>query len=322
MIAALDVLRLFGGVVYLVLGGDMLVRGALGLARRTSIPPVIIGLTVVALGTSAPELVISVYAALSGFADVALGNVVGSNIANILLVLGAPALIGPIVADAAGLRRQTAFMVGVTLLFIGLAMNGELSSAEGLLLIGLLVAAMVSVYFFRLEVPGAEDLDEATQLQRVLGLPHKLSAAVLFVIVGIVLLPVGANLTVEGAVSIAQALSVPEVVIASTIIALGTSLPELSTTVIAAFHKSSDIAIGNVIGSNVLNILLVAGAAAAITPLTVASSLIRTDFWFLLVATALLMAFVMKRWPIGRATGSVMLVGYVTYAVVIFRTAA
>ncbi|MDX1480833.1 MAG: calcium/sodium antiporter [Woeseiaceae bacterium] len=317
MIAAIDVLRLLGGVVYLVLGGDLLVRGALGLARRTSIPPVIIGLTVVAFGTSAPELVISVLAAVNGYTDVALGNVVGSNIANVLLVLGAPAVISPIVADAAGLRRQSVFMVAITLVFIGLAMNGTLSSVEGFLLLGLLLAAMLSVYFFNLDVPGADEIDEAAQLERALGLPHKLFTAIGFVVLGIVMLPVGADLTVEAAVSIALALEIPEVVIASTIVALGTSLPELSTTLIAAFHRSSDIAIGNVIGSNVLNILLVAGASAAVASLPVAPSLIEIDFWALAAATLLLLALVVSRVPVGRAAGFVMLGGYAAYVLLI-----
>ncbi len=317
MIAVLDAVRLVGGLVYLVLGGDLLVRGALGLARRTSIPPLVIGLTVVALGTSAPELVISVYATLSGFTDVALGNVVGSNIANVLLVLGAPALISPIVADAAGLRRQSLFLVAVTVLFVGLLIDGVLSSHEGLLLLGVLLAAMLAVYFFRIDVAGTDDIDDAIQLQRVLGLPHKLFAAIAFVVVGIVMLPIGADLTVEGAVSIARALSVPDVVIASTIIAIGTSLPELSTTVIAAFHRSSDIAIGNIVGSNVLNILLVAGVTAALAPLPVARSLIDLDLWVVLAVAVLLLVFVLRRWPIGRAAGLLMLGGYVAYVVLI-----
>ncbi|MBT8085440.1 MAG: sodium:calcium antiporter [Woeseia sp.] len=316
-IEALDVVRLIGGLVYLVLGGDMLVRGALGLARRTSIPPLIIGLTVVALGTSAPELVISVYAAVSGLTDVALGNVVGSNIANILLVLGAPALISPIVANATGLRRQTAFMLAVTVLFVGLSLDGTLSSDEGLLLLGVLVAALFSAYFFGIEVAGADEVDDAEQLERVLGLPHKLFTAIGFVVAGIVMLPIGADLTVEGAVSIARSLSIPDVVIASTIVALGTSLPELSTTIIAAFHRSSDIAIGNVVGSNVLNVLLVAGASAMLAPLPVAASLIRLDFQVQVGVALLLLVFVLTRLPIGRAAGVAMLAGYVGYVAVV-----
>lgn len=317
MIEPLDALRLFGGVVYLVLGGDLLVRGALGLARRTSIPPVLVGLTVVALGTSAPELVISVYAAMSGFTDVALGNVVGSNIANILLVLGGPALISPVLSDARGLKVQCAFVFGVTALFVYLCFDGLLSRPEGLLLIGALIAALVLVYRFRIEMPGAETPDAADQLERVLGLPHKLLTAAGFVVLGIILLPLGADLTVEGAVAIAKAFDIPEVVIGSTIVALGTSLPELSTTLIAAFHKSSDIALGNVIGSNALNILLVAGASSAIATLPVPGSVIRLDLWLMLASTAVLMLFVVRKWPVGKATGLAFLAAYVAYLVLI-----
>ncbi|MBT8143807.1 MAG: calcium/sodium antiporter [Gammaproteobacteria bacterium] len=312
-IDALDLLRLVGGLVYLVLGGDLLVRGALAVARRTAIPPVIVGLTVVALGTSAPELVISVYSSLSGFTGVAIGNVVGSNIANVLLVLGAPALISPIRADAPGLRRQTGFMLAATVIFVGLAYNGTLAPLEGLLLLFLLFAAMVSVYVFGIEVPGADEVDEARQLQRVLGLPNNQVTAIVFIVAGIVMLPLGADLTVDGAVAIAAVFGIPEVVIGSTIVALGTSLPELSTTLIAAFHRSSDIAIGNVIGSNALNILLVAGASAAIAPLPVPPSLLVIDVWILLATAALMLLFVMRRWPVGRAAGVVMLAGYVGY---------
>lgn len=313
MIEVLDLLRLFGGLVYLVLGGDLLVRGALGLARRTSIPPVVIGLTVVALGTSAPELVISVYAALSGYTDVAIGNVVGSNIANVLLVLGAPALISPVLADATGLRRQTGFMFGVSVLFVALMYDGSLSRPEGLLLLGVLIAALVLVYYLKIEIPGADEADEADQLQRVLGLPRKLVPAVALVVFGMVMLPIGADLTVEGAVSIATAFAIPEVVIGSTIVALGTSLPELSTTLIAAFHRSSDIALGNVIGSNALNILLVAGASSAIATLPVPASIIAFDAWVLLAATIALLVFVLRRWPVGRLAGGAFLLGYVGY---------
>jgi cation:H+ antiporter len=309
----LDVILLVGGIVYLVLGGDLLVRGALGLARHTSISPFVIGLTIVALGTSAPELVISVYAALSGYTDVALGNVVGSNIANILLVLGAPALISTIVVDAPELKHQSFFMIAVTLLFVGLSMDGTLSSFEGLLLLGLLIAAMLTMYLFKIEAPGTDEIDDADQLQRVLGLPFKLLAAIAFVVAGMILLPLGANLTVEGAVSIARALEIPDVVIASTIIAIGTSLPELSTTIIAAFHRSSDIAIGNVIGSNVLNILLVLGAAAALAPLPVPHSLIELDFWVMVAVALMLLIFVVNRWQIGRFAGCFMLIAYIAY---------
>lgn len=311
----LDVLRLFGGFVYLVLGGDLLVRGALGLSRRMSVPPIIVGLTVVAFGTSAPELVISTYATATGFPGVALGNVVGSNIANILLVLGVPALISPILADRQSFGRHTALMVLISIIFVTMTWNGIVSRIDGALMLLMLVALMVFVYRRRVAVPGLDVDDDEDQYERVLGLPGKVLSAVIFVALGVILLPLGADLTVEGATAIARRFSIPEVVIGSTVVALGTSLPELTTTVIAAFHRSSDIALGNVIGSNVFNILLVAGASALVAPLPVPDDFRQFDLWVMLGASVFLLAVVMLRLPINRLAGLVLASGYVAYIV-------
>lgn len=309
----LDVLRLFGGFVYLVLGGDLLVRGALGLSRRTSISPVIVGLTVVAFGTSAPELVISVYATAAGFTGVALGNVVGSNIANVLLVLGVPAMIRPIVADAAALVKHSVFMVLVSVVLIAMAWNGVLSRIEGIVLFGGLVGLLWFVYRAGVELPGVDTPDEEDQYERVLGMPSKVPVAVMFIVLGIVLLPVGADLTVEGATAIARALDIPEVVIGSTVVALGTSLPELTTTVIAAFHRSSDIALGNVIGSNVFNILLVGGASAMVAPLPIPPEFAAFDLWVMLAVALLVCGYIFLHRPIGRLSGGVFFAAYLAY---------
>lgn len=309
----LDVLRLFGGFVYLILGGDMLVRGALGLSRRMSVSPIIIGLTVVALGTSAPELVISVYATAAGFPGVALGNVVGSNIANILLVLGVPALISPILADRQSVGRHTELMVLISIIFVVMAWNGIVSRIDASIMLLMLVALMVFVYRRRVAVPGLDIDDDENQYERVLGLPGRVLSAVGFVVLGIILLPLGADLTVEGATALARRFSIPEVVIGSTVVALGTSLPELTTTVIAAFHRSSDIALGNVIGSNVFNILLVAGASALVAPLPVPAEFRQFDLWVMLGAALFLLAFVMLRLPINRAAGLILAGSYVAY---------
>lgn len=309
----LDVLRLFGGFVYLVLGGDLLVRGALGLSRRMAVSPIIVGLTVVAFGTSAPELVISVYATASGFPGVALGNVVGSNIANILLVLGVPALIRPILADRQAVGRHTGLMILISVIFVMMTWNGVVSRLDGALMLLMLVAMMVIVYQRRLAVPGLDIEDDEDQYERVLGLPSKVLSAVLFVALGVILLPLGADLTVDGATAIARRFSIPEVVIGSTVVALGTSLPELTTTVIAAFHRSSDIALGNVIGSNVFNILLVAGASALVAPLPVPAEFRQFDLWVMLGASLFLLVFVLFRLPINRLAGLVLASGYVGY---------
>lgn len=309
----LDVLRLFGGFVYLILGGDLLVRGALALSRRTSVSPIVIGLTVVALGTSAPELVLSVYATATGFTGVALGNVVGSNIANVLLVLGVPAIISPIMADSKELRNQTAMMVAISVVFLLMIIGGELSRLEGALLVCGLGGMLVFVRRRGLKLPGIDAPDEAIQLERVLGIPSQVRSAIIFLVLGILLLPLGANLTVEGAVAIAKRLDISDVVIGSTIIAIGTSLPELTTTVIAAFHKSSDIAIGNVIGSNVFNILLVAGVSAVVAPLPAPAEFLGFDIWAMLGAALLMLTFMLLRRPIGRTAGLVFVITYIGY---------
>ena len=307
MIEAVDVLRLFGGFVYLILGGDLLVRGALALSRRTSISPWIVGLTVVAFGTSAPELVLSVYATATGFTGVALGNVVGSNIANVLLVLGVPALISPIVADTGEVRRQVVYMVAVTMVFIVMILGGVVSRIGGL------AATFAFMVRRGMSVPGTSSLDEAEQFERVLGIPSYVRFAVLFLLLGTLLLPLGANLTVEGATAIARRLDISDVVIGSTVIAIGTSLPELTTTVIAAFHRSSDIALGNVIGSNLFNILLVAGASAVVAPLPAPVAFRSFDIWVMLAAAVAMLVLVMLKRPIGRVMGVLFVAAYVAY---------
>lgn len=318
MTDALDLLRLFGGFIYLVLGGDLLVRGALGLSRRTSISPVVVGLTVVAFGTSAPELVISTYATATGYTGVALGNIVGSNIANVLLVLGIPALISPIIADTKSCGSHALFMVAVSIVFVLMIFGGVLSRLDGGILLGSLIALLVSMYMRGATLPGADMLDDASQFERVLGLPSQMRVAVGFLLLGAVLLPLGADLTVDGATAIAKKLDISDVVIGSTVVALGTSLPELTTTVIAAFHRSSDIAIGNVIGSNVFNILLVGGASAMVAPLPVPSTFLGFDVWVMLGSALVMLAFVSLHRPINRIAGAIFVaayVGYVTYLI-------
>ncbi len=313
MTEALDFLRLFGGFVYLILGGDLLVRGALALSRRTSVSPMIIGLTVVALGTSAPELVLSVYAAATGFTGVALGNIVGSNIANVLLVLGVPALISPIVFEFREIRAQTVFMVGVTVVFVLMIVGGELSRLEGGMLLAGLAASFIFVMRSGIMLPGADALDEAQQYERVLGIPSQARVSVLFLLLGILLLPLGADLTVEGATSIAKRLDISNVVIGSTVVAIGTSLPELTTTIIAAFHRSSGIALGNVIGSNLFNILMVGGATAVVAPLPAPREFQTFDIWVMLAAAVVMLALLARKRPIGRSAGAVFVAAYVGY---------
>ena len=310
MTETLDFLKLFGGFVYLLMGGDLLVRGALGLARESKIPPMIVGLTVVAMGTSAPELMVSTMSALSGFPGIAVGNVVGSNVANVLLVLGVPVLIHPIVCDQEGLGKQASLMVAVSVLFLLMCAFGSITFFGGVLLVFLLVVFLILATRGTALLP-IEDAEE--ELERVLGLPSYKSSITLFIVLGAVMLPLGADLVVDGAAGLAAGWGVSEAVIGLSLIALGTSLPELSTTVIAALHKSSDVAIGNVIGSNMFNILAILGITALLTEIPVDPMFFRFDLWVMFACTVMLWLFVLTKTTIRKPAGVLFLAGYLGY---------
>ena len=310
MTETLDFLKLFGGFVYLLMGGDLLVRGALGLARESKIPPMIVGLTVVAMGTSAPELMVSTMSALSGFPGIAVGNVVGSNVANVLLVLGVPVLIHPIVCDQEGLGKQASLMVAVSVLFLLMCAFGSITFFGGVLLVFLLVVFLILATRGTALLP-IEDAEE--ELERVLGLPSYKSSISLFIVLGAVMLPLGADLVVDGAAGLAAGWGVSEAVIGLSLIALGTSLSELSTTVIAALHKSSDVAIGNVIGSNMFNILAILGITALLTEIPVDPMFFRFDLWVMFACTVMLWLFVLTKTTIRKPAGVLFLAGYLGY---------
>lgn len=314
---ALDLLRLLGGFVYLLLGGDFLVRGALGLAKRATISPVIVGLTVVAFGTSAPELLVSVYAGLQGFSDVAIGNIVGSNIANVLLVLGLPALIHPVLSDDPRLKNQGLFMLGVSAALVAMSLGGSIGRLEGLAMLSVFGVGVFVTLRGRVGMPGFDAADAEEQLDRVLGLPRSGPTIALLIVLGCIALPLGAHLAVVGAVAVADRLGFSEAVIGCTIIAVGTSLPELCTTLIAAFHKTSDIALGNIIGSNVFNILLILGLISVLVEVPVPPAFLDFDLWVMLGAAGLLSLFVVRRRPLGRAWGAALIGAYAIYLAVV-----
>ncbi len=311
----IDFLKLFGGFVYLLMGGELLVRGALGLSKESNIPPVIVGMTVVAMGTSAPELMVSTFSSLSGYPGIAIGNVVGSNIANVLLVIGVPVMIYPIVCKQEGLSKQTSLMIAVSLMFIVMCVFEPITFWEGVLLV------VVLFCFLIMATRGAEFIpmdDAEEEMDRGLGLPTYPSTITLFIVLGVISLPLGADLVVEGGVGLAGAWGVSEAVIGLSLIALGTSLPELSTTVIAALHKSSDVAIGNVVGSNLFNILAILGITALLTDIPVDPQFLRFDLWVMFASSVLLWIFVLTKGTIGRAWGAAFLGGYFTYLALIY----
>jgi cation:H+ antiporter len=305
-------LQLIAGFALLLGGAEFLVRGAVTLAQRLGVTPLVIGMTVVAFGTSAPELVVCVDAALSGAPGIALGNVVGSNIANILLILGTSALLMPVATDA-GMARDNAVLMGGSVLFAGLCWTGTLGLWPG---VALLVAFLAFLgYSYRREAvggPGAAgiDIDEASQIG---GHPMVPWLALVLLIGGLAGVIYGADLLVDGGVAVARSLGVSEEVIGLTLIAVGTSLPELAASVVAAVRGHADMVLGNVIGSNLFNILGVAGTAAVVAPLAVPDQIREFDLGVMLAATALLIAFLMAGRRVGRAVGVLFLIAYTAY---------
>jgi len=308
---------LIAGLILLVLAGDALVRGAVSVAQRANVPPIIIGLTVVAFGTSAPELIVSVEAAFKGAPGLAIGNVVGSNITNILLVLGLPAIITPIALAESGIRRSTVFMILISLGLAVMAMNGTISRLDGLFLISLLVVYLAYSGF------------EATKASRTTDITHGLEELaadtmgtkqiVLLLGFGIVGLGLGGKMVTEGALDVAAMLGIADTAVGLTIVALGTSLPELATSLSAAIRKQNGVVIGNVLGSNIFNALGIIGITSMLVPLSVSQSIINFDMWVML-AVALLMApvaFLTRR--VSRTGGAVMLLAYIVYTIVVFR---
>lgn len=315
----LSIIELFGGLIYLLIGGDLLVRGAAALSRRARISPMIIGLTLVAMGTSAPELVVSVRAVLTGHPGLALGNVVGSNITNVLLVIGLPALVAALLCDSRTVRTDTGIMLGASVLFIALCLNGALSRVDGIVLL----AGLVLFVGYTARVAKAEPdlLAQTGELDRALGLPTRRRMIALLIGFGIIALPIGAELMIVGAVDIASRLGVSEAVVGLTIVAVGTSLPELATTSVAAFQRHSDVAMGNVLGSNVINLVGIMGVSAVLSPATipVPDAFLRLDLPVMLAAALALSWYTMRRARIGRPAGIVLVIAYVLYVLVLFE---
>jgi len=299
-----DYLYLLTGLIGLFFGGEALVRGSVGIARRMAIPPLLIGLTVVGFGTSTPELLVSADAAWRGVPDIALGNIIGSNIANILLIVGLSALVWPIKVMGATLRRDTTVMMAAALVLVPVFALGLVGRPAGLILVAGLAAYLIWAY----RHPG-----EAAEEEVGIPAPASVLVSTLWVIGGLVALMVGARLLVDGAVSIARGFGISEAFIGLTIVAVGTSLPELATSLIAAIRRQSEIAIGNIIGSNIFNVLGILGVTALITPIPVASRFLSFDLPVMIAASMVLTALLITRPLIGRSVGLAMLLAYVVY---------
>lgn len=308
---------LIAGLVLLVAGAEVLVRGAAKLAAQFGIPPLIIGLTVVAFGTSAPETAVSVQAAWNGSGDLAIGNVIGSNIANVLLILGVTALVAPLLVSRQLIRLDVPIMIGASLVTYALAYDGQLSRLDG----ALLFAGVVSYTAFLIissrrekKAEGADEFEDEYGLHEP-AKPHAWVINLGLVIAGLVLLVSGSNFLVEGAVQLARALGMSELVIGLTVVAIGTSLPELATSVMAAFKGERDIAVGNIVGSNLFNLLCVLGLASLVAPsaIPVAANALAFDFPVMIAVAIACLPIFFNGYSINRWEGALFVVYYAIY---------
>lgn len=312
----IDLVKIVAGLGLLVVAGDMLVKGAVNLSLRLGIPALIVGLTVVAFGTSAPEMMVSVAAVLDQSPAIALGNVIGSNTANVLLVLGIPALISVIRTDEHDLRESYLIMMAASVLFIALCFVGPLGWLHALVLLGALAAVLYRQISQALAHRAGRDEAEVemADLHMTWG---RIGA---FIAAGLVGLPFGASFLVDGASEVARAFGISEAVIGLTLVAVGTSLPELATSVTAAMKGRADVALGNVIGSNIFNLLGIIGVAGLFGRLDVPPGMLRFDLWVMLAASVLIVPFIFRQVPFTRAVGVGFVAVYAAYVLLLMVT--
>ena len=312
------------GFVLLILAGDALVKGAVNLSLRLGIPALIVSLTVVAFGTSAPELIVAVNAVLEGVPALALGNVVGSNTANILLVLGLPAIFSTLHSSVHDIKKAYLAMLVATCLFIGLAFQGIFEWSSGLILLALLAYVLNDTLRDALRHsqnnsnpadinPDTSDADDTIGAEPVMA-GWKIA---LYLTLGIIGLPLGAHILVDSASEIARLFGMSEAIIGLTLVALGTSLPELATTITAALRRQADVALGNVIGSNMFNLLAIMGLTTLVGPVPVDTAFLTFDLWVMLGATLLLIPFVFFNWNITRRFGIGLTALYLLYVTLV-----
>jgi cation:H+ antiporter len=316
------VLLLIVGLTLLVWSADKLVFGAAALARNFGIAPLVIGMTILAMGSSAPEMMVSATAALSGKSDTAVGNVIGSNIANIALILGITAIVKPLSISSGVLRRELPLMMVVTLLAGALLWDSYLGFGEGIVLIVLFVAFLAAMLkISRSQKSQGDALIEEQESEIPEGVPN--GKAIFWVIVGLILLPLAADLLVNNAVVIAKYFGMSDLVIGLTIIAIGTSLPELAASLAGVMKGEDDMAVGNIIGSNVFNILAVMGIPGILNPTMINENVMGRDFWVMLAVSVLLVLMALgKSRSINRFEGSALLVIYVAYMGYLFMNLA
>jgi cation:H+ antiporter len=314
----LDFVYLLVGIGLLTAGGEFLIRGALGVSNKIGMSPLLSGLIIVGFGTSMPELVVSVDAALSGQSDIAIGNVVGSNIANILLILGICAAITPLAISPLSLRRDALVVMAASFLFILLAFDGSLDIIDAIILLTLLVLYLLWAYWAdsKSSVISAEALPSEVHkavAAEITVIPKSIVWIVAEVVGGLVFLISGSQILLKGAIGIAGGLGVSEAVIGLTLVAVGTSLPELTISVMAALRKHADVAVGNVLGSNIFNLLGILGVSAILQPIDVKGRVVVFDQWVMLGVSMLLYLFLFTSRQLSRVEGVLLLLGYFAY---------
>ena len=286
----LTYLYLIAGLLLLIAGGNYLVKGGVAVAKRFKVPTLIIGMTIVAFGTSSPEFIVSLQSALQGHPEISIGNVVGSNIANIGLILGITALILPMAVNRTSVKIDVPFLIFCSLLFFTLAQDNLITRGEGLIFVILLILfTLLSIYKGKKENPTESPTEEPVKEDAPKEKELNMIGAIIMIIASCAALTFGANLLIDSAVSIAKDFGVSERVISVTLVAFGTSVPELATSIMAAIRKENDIAIGNVVGSNIFNILFVIGGSALITPIeNFDFTAFSFDFYWMIIFTAIL----------------------------------
>lgn len=311
--------QLLGGLVLLVYAGDALIRGSVSMARRLNVSPLIIGLTIVAFGTSVPELVVGIDAVLTKVPTLALGNVVGSNIANIWLVIGLPAVVAPMLCRAHRLSHNMIAMILATVGFIAMAFTGEFTAIKGMVLLAGLL--MILFFFARKDKKSASYQEILGKMKGVSEKPDSFRISALIILGGLVGLGIGAHFFVAGAVDFARMMGVTEAVIGLTLVAFGTSIPELATALAAALRRHCDVAIGTVIGSNIFNLLGIIGISSMFGTIPVPAGFLNFDLWVMLFASLTFVLICLYRKNISRNVGLMFCLAYITYIVFLAQRA-
>ncbi|AKA38358.1 calcium/sodium antiporter [Yersinia ruckeri] len=317
----LAIALLIVGLVLLVYGADRLVYGAAVLARSLGVPPLIIGMTIVGIGTSLPELIISVTAALNGQTDMAVGNVIGSNITNLLLIVGCAALIRPLTVRSEILQRELPLMLVVTVLCGFILTDNYLSQWDGVILLTS-AAAFITLMLKITRLAHKEGNDILTR-EQLSELPQDSSntVACLWLVLAFIILPLSAKIVIDNATVIARFFGLSELVIGLTVIAIGTSLPELATSIAGALKGEDDMAIGNIIGSNIFNIVIVLGVPALLSPGAINSEALQRDYWVMLIVSVIFTLLCLgRKQRIGHLAGALLLCGFIAYLAVLFFT--